>query len=141
MGGRLQGIRGFGMANRPPTRPTNAELEILQILWKSGPSTVRDVREALVELRPTGYTTALKMLQIMHGKGLVVRDEAKRSHVYEAKEPREVTQTRLLRDIMERAFDGSARATVIHLIEHETIPPEDRAVIRQKLESAAPTGP
>jgi predicted transcriptional regulator len=126
------------MANRPPTRPTNAELEILHILWKNGPSTVREVREALVELRPTGYTTALKMLQIMHNKGLVVRDEAKRSHVYEAKEPREVTQTRLLRDIMERAFDGSPKATVIHLIEHEAIAPEDRAVIREKLEVPAP---
>jgi predicted transcriptional regulator len=92
-------------AERP--LPTPAELEILEILWERGPSSVETVRAALAELRETGYTTALKLLQIMHGKGLVTRDESARSHIYDAWDPPRVTQQALLEDLADRAFGGS----------------------------------
>ena len=87
--------------------PTPAELEILEILWDQGPSTVETVRKELAEARETGYTTALKLLQIMHAKGLVTRDESSRSHVYDAWDPPRATQQALLEDLAERAFGGS----------------------------------
>jgi predicted transcriptional regulator len=89
-------------------RPTDAELEILTVLWSRGPSTVRDVHEIIAKRKPAQYTTVLKTLQIMAEKGLVRRDEKQRAHVYEAARPREWTQQQLAGDLLQRAFNGSA---------------------------------
>ena len=89
-------------------RPTDAELEILTILWSRGPSTVREIHEIASKRKPTQYTTTLKVLQIMAEKGLVRRDEKSRAHIYEAACARESTQTQLAGDLLERAFAGSA---------------------------------
>ena len=98
------------MARPASSRPTDAELAILRVLWERGPSTVRDVHEALKRSRDAGYTSVLKVMQIMHDKRLVARDEAKRSHVYRAAVPREHTQRQMVGDLLERVFGGSARA-------------------------------
>ena len=95
------------MQDNPP-RPTDAELEILTVLWSRGPSTVRDIHETIAARKPTQYTTVLKMLQIMAEKGLVLRDEAQRAHIYEAARAREWTQKQLAGDLLERGFNGSA---------------------------------
>src|SRR5215470_3833625 len=92
-----------------PPRPTDAELEILTVLWSRGPSTVREVHEALQARKPTQYTTMLKLMQIMAEKGLVRRNEEQRAHVYEASRPREWTQKQLAGDLLDRAFSGSAK--------------------------------
>jgi len=89
-------------------RPTDAELEILTVLWSRGPSTVRDIHEVTTKRKPTQYTTVLKLLQIMTEKGLVRRDEEQRAHVYEAALPPEWTQRQLAGDLLQRAFNGSA---------------------------------
>src|SRR5690606_24875669 len=88
-------------------RPTPAELDILQVLWKNGPSTVRDVHQALTGNRGDGYTSTLKLLQIMNEKGLVERDESQRAHVYRAVLRKADTQREMLGDLMQRVFDGS----------------------------------
>lgn len=91
-----------------PPRPTDAELEILTVLWSRGPSTVRDIHETVTSRKPAQYTTVLKLLQIMAEKGLVRRNEEQRAHVYEAARPREWTQKQLAGDLLQRAFSGSA---------------------------------
>src|SRR5215471_11570257 len=96
-----------------PPKPTDAELEILTVLWSRGPSTVRDVYENIAARKPTQYTTVLKLMQIMADKGLVVRDEQQRAHSYEASRPREWTQQQLAGDLLRRAFEGSARSLMI----------------------------
>ena len=96
------------MHDNPPPRPTDAELEILTVLWSRGPSTVRDVHEITAKSRPTQYTTVLKLMQIMAEKGLLRRDEERRAHVYEAACPPEWTQKQLAGDLLQRAFNGSA---------------------------------
>ncbi|HEY7333489.1 MAG TPA: BlaI/MecI/CopY family transcriptional regulator [Bryobacteraceae bacterium] len=95
-----------------PPRPTDAELEILTVLWSRGPSTVRDVHETITERRPTQYTTVLKLLQIMTEKGLVRRDEKERAHVYRASRPPEWTRAQLTGDLIRRAFNGSAQSLI-----------------------------
>ena len=104
----------FVKAKQP--NPTAAELEILRVLWDRGPYSVRDVHKALNEVKPTGYTTVLKLLQIMTGKGLVDRDEEQRPQIYRARYPREHTQGQLLRDLTERAFGGSVKALVLQAV-------------------------
>jgi len=99
-----------------PPRPTPAELEILRLLWENGPSTVREIQERMEQQRPTGYTTALKLLQIMTDKGLVRRDETARAHVYAAGAPEDQTQRQLVRDLLDRAFGGSATKLVMHAL-------------------------
>ncbi len=96
-----------------PPRPTDAELEILTVIWSRGPATVRDVHETIASRRPTQYTTVLKQLQVMAEKGLVLRNEHQRAHVYEAARPREWTQKQLAGDILQRAFNGSAKSLMI----------------------------
>lgn len=91
-----------------PPRPTDAELEILTVLWSRGPCTVRDIHDTLTDRKPAQYTTVLKTLQIMAEKGLVRRNEEQRAHVYEAARPREWTQKQLAGDLLRRAFSGSA---------------------------------
>lgn len=88
-------------------RPTDAELKILRVLWDHGPCTVREVQEVLSQRKNLGYTTALKMLQIMTQKGLVLRDESRRSHVYTPAHAEADMQAFLVRDLCERAFNGS----------------------------------
>ncbi len=101
------------MAGEPP-RPTDAELEILTVLWSIGsPATVRDVYDAINRRRPAQYSTVLKFMQIMAEKGLVRRDETERAHIYEAARSREWTQQQLAGDLLERAFSGSAKALLI----------------------------
>src|SRR5207249_10491723 len=90
-------------------RPTSSELEILRVLWARGPSTVREVHEALSEKKDLGYTTVLKLLQIMTAKGTVRRDEGQRAHVYEACQPATETNRPLVRHVLRRALEGSAR--------------------------------
>ncbi len=96
-----------------PPRPTNAELEILTVLWSIGPATVREVYTVISRRRPAQYSTVLKFMQIMAEKGLVRRDEKQRAHVYQAARPREWTQQQLAADLMERAFSGSAKALLV----------------------------
>ena len=104
------------MKEASPQKPTAAELEILQVLWTRGPSTVRDVHEALQAEKSLGYTTVLKLLQIMTAKGLVRRNEDQRAHVYEAQQPAEKTKRQLAQDVLERVFDGSARELLMHAL-------------------------
>jgi predicted transcriptional regulator len=112
-------------------RPTDAELAILQVLWDRGPSTVRQVFEALAGARETGYTTTLKLMQIMAEKGLVSRDESARTHIYEARASRDLTQRRLVSDLLDRAFGGSAATLVMQaLSSHPTSPEELRDIQR-----------
>ena len=121
----------------PPTstpRPTPAELEILRVLWQRGPSTVREVHATLSESRSTGYTTVLKMLQIMTEKNLVGRDERLRAHIYAARLPQAHTQRQLVRDLLERAFDGSAMKLVMHALAAQKASPEEIARIRELLD-------
>ena len=99
-----------------PQKPTTSELEILHVLWERGPSTVRDVHEALSEKKPLGYTSVLKLLQIMTTKGLVRRDEQPRAHVYEAWQPAEKTKRQFAVDMLQRVFDGSASDLMMHAL-------------------------
>jgi BlaI family transcriptional regulator, penicillinase repressor len=115
-------------------RPTDGELEILKVLWRRGASTVREVFEALFETRGTGYTTVLKLMQIMADKGLVVRDESERAHRYEAAAPEEETQRRLVGDLLRKAFDGSARKLVLQALSAERATAEELTEIRKMLD-------
>src|ERR1022692_1596959 len=96
------------MSDEPP-RPTDAELEILTVLWSRGPTPVGDVQKVPAGRKPAQYTTVLKQLQVMAEKGLVGRDERQRSHVYWPARPREWTQRQLAGDLLPRAVDGSAK--------------------------------
>ena len=115
--------------------PTPAELEILGVLWKRGPSTVREVQESLDAERPTGYTTALKLLQIMTEKRLVRRNDAERTHVYEAVRSEDQTQKQLVADLLDRVFDGSAAKLVLRALEASQASPQELAEIRKLLDS------
>jgi len=115
-------------------RPTDAELAILRVLWRVGPATVRQVQEEMNQNQQTGYTTVLKMLQIMTEKGLVKRDETERTHVYEASLPEEETQRQLVDDLLERAFGGSARQLVLHALSAKTTSRTELAQIRELLD-------
>ena len=104
------------MPKSPTPRPTDTELAILRVLWSRGASTVRQVHEVLSRERPTAYTTALKMLQIMTEKGLVRRDERDRTHIYHPKLSEDQTQRQLVRDLLDRAFGGSATKLVMQAL-------------------------
>jgi predicted transcriptional regulator len=106
------------MARSQP-RPTDAELSILRVLWERGASTVRQVHEALADTRDTGYTTTLKLMQIMAEKGLVKRNETARTHVYTAVAGEEQTQQQLVKDLVDRAFGGSAAQLVLRALSAE----------------------
>lgn len=115
-------------------RPTDAELEILTVLWSRGPSTVREVHEAIGARRSAQYTTVLKLLQIMDEKGLVKRDQTQRAHVYEPSQPRERTQRQLAGDLLERAFGGSARSLVLGALGARKTSKKELAELRQLLD-------
>lgn len=105
------------MSHEPLQKPTASELEILQVLWTRGPSTVREVHDALHEKKDLGYTTVLKLLQIMTTKGTVRRNEDQRAHVYEACQPAEKTKRQLAGDVLQRVFDGSASQLMLHALD------------------------
>ena len=115
-------------------RPTDAELEILTVLWSRGPSTVRDVHEVICKRRPAQYTTVLKLMQIMAEKRLVSRDEQNRAHVYAAGRPREWTQRQLAGDLMERAFGGSAAEMMMGALGAHKASKQELAEIRRLLD-------
>ncbi len=123
------------MTKQDVPRPTDAELAILQVLWNRGASTVRDVHEALRHSRKTGYTTTLKLMQIMAEKGLVTRDESRRTHVYQAKIGQDCTQQQLIRSLLERAFEGSAKTLIMQALSATKTSAEELAEIRQLLDS------
>lgn len=108
-----------------PPKPTAAELDLLRLVWRLGPSTVKDVHQARVAERPDAtYATVLRLMQVMHGKGLLTRDESQRSHVYAAAHAQDALQTNLLKDLIQKAFSGSGKALVLaalndHVTERE----------------------
>lgn len=114
-------------------RPTDAELAILRVLWSRGASTVREVHDALSSSQVTGYTTVLKLLQIMTEKGLVVRDESQRAHIYEPRYSEQKTQRQLLTDLMERAFGGSPAKLVMQALSSNKTSAEELDEIRSLL--------
>jgi len=114
-------------------RPTDAELEILRVLWDLGPSTVRDVHTTLERQREIGYTTVLKFMQIMAAKGLVERDETARTHVYKARVAQEQTQRQLVGHLLDRAFGGSAAKLMMQALSGRTSSAEEIAQMRQMI--------
>jgi BlaI family transcriptional regulator, penicillinase repressor len=121
------------MPTRLP-RPTDAELAILRVLWDRGPSTVRQVHEILSDERETGYTTTLKLLQIMAEKALVRRDDSDRTHVYAARASEEQTQRQLVQHLLDRAFGGSAMKLVMQALSSRKASPAELGEIRQLLD-------
>jgi predicted transcriptional regulator len=123
---------------RDVPKPTEAELSILRVLWERGPSTVREVHEAIVRGRAgakaTGYTTVLKLLQIMTEKGLVTRDERMRSHVYRARWSEDTTQRQLVTDLLDRAFGGSAARLVMQALDVSPASAEELKEIRRLID-------
>ena len=121
------------MRKKSAPRPTDGELAILRVLWRRGASTVRDVMEELNRTQATGYTTVLKLMQIMTEKELVVRDESERTHVYQAAYTEDQTQRQLVSDLLERAFDGSAAKLVLQALATNKTSPEELDEIRKLL--------
>ena len=117
-----------------PQKPTASELEILRVLWVRGPSTVREVHAALSEKKSLGYTTVLKLLQIMTTKGIVRRNEAQRAHVYEAGLPAEQTKRQLAGDMLQRVFEGSASQLMMHALAGKRTSQEEIEEIRHLLD-------
>lgn len=118
---------------RKAPKPTATELDLLRVMWRLGPSTVRDVHQARLAEKPDlAYATVLRLMQVMHGKGLLTRDESQRSHVYAAAHPQDALQTNLLRDLIQKAFAGSGKDLVLAaLSEHVT--DKEREEIRRFL--------
>ena len=122
-------------------RPTDAELAILNVLWAQGACTVRDVHERLSQERDMGYTTVLKLMQIMFEKGLVTRDDSQRSHVYKARQKEQTTQRMLVTDLLARAFGGSTEKLVMQALAAKKASKDELAEIRKlldELEGGAP---
>jgi BlaI family penicillinase repressor len=117
-----------------PQKPTTSELEILHVLWERGPSTVREVHDAISAKKPLGYTTVLKLLQIMTTKGLVKRDEQERAHVYEAWQPAEKTKRQIAADMLQRVFDGSASELMLHALAERRSSKQEIAELRRLLD-------
>lgn len=120
--------------SRTAANPTEAELELLSILWTRGPSTVREMHEVIRGQKDTGYTTTLKILQNMTDKGLVVRDESQRSHVYRAAVKAEKTQRRLVGDLLEKAFGGAVEQLVLQALSSRKVNPGEIARLRKLLD-------
>jgi len=122
------------MSRSRKTGPTDGELAILRVLWEEGPSTVRQVHEELKGKDAAGYTTTLKLLQIMAEKGLVERDESQRSHVYSARHSEEITQRKLVKEMLDKAFSGSAHKLVMHALSAKNVSAGELAKIRELLD-------
>ncbi len=117
-----------------PPRPTDGELEILTVLWSRGPGTVREIHEVITQRRPAQYTTVLKLLQIMAEKGLVLRDEKQRAHLYRPSRPREWTQQQLAGDLLARAFGGSAESLLLGALSGRKTSKKELEEMRRMLE-------
>ena len=124
--------RSLSKEPAPPPLPTDAEIAILAVLGRQGASTVREVHEALG--KDSGYTTTLKLMQLMFEKGLVVRNERYRSHLYEARAPKEQTQRQIACDLLKRAFEGSAKSLVLGALAAQPASGKDLAEIRSLLD-------
>jgi len=122
------------MARRKNSRPTDRELTILRILWDNGPSTVRDVNEAMNEDENTGYTTTLKLMQIMAEKGLVLRDDSQFKHVYRPALTEEKAQKQLVGDLLDRAFSGSAEKLVLRALSAKKVSAKELASIKKMID-------
>ena len=122
------------MSRDTSPKPTPGELEILRVLWARGPSTVRDVHEALAKSKDMGYTTVLKLLQIMTTKGMVKRDEGARAHIYEARQPADKTKRQLVGDLLQRAFSGSASDLMLHALSSQKTSHQEIEEIRRMLD-------
>ncbi|MBX2821043.1 MAG: BlaI/MecI/CopY family transcriptional regulator [Rhodothermaceae bacterium] len=116
-------------------KPSDGELEILHELWSRGPLTVREVHEALSKKQKMGYTTILKMMQIMYAKGLVIRDDSSRAHIYEAAIEEEVVQDKMVRKLLDRVFKGSAEQLILRALSVKRSTPEELDEIRKILDS------
>ena len=127
--------------NPETPRPTDAELAILGVLWTRGPSTVREVHEALSASQDSGYTTVLKQLQIMMDKGLVLRDDSQRAHVYSSRLGEQRTQRQLLGDLVDRAFGGSSVKLVLQALSGRRATAQERRDIRALLDELEQGGP
>lgn len=121
------------MAAKHP-KPTQAELAILRVLWAGGPATVREIQRSMNEVKPTGYTTVLKLLQIMTEKGLVERDEKVRPQIYRPRNTQEHTQRQLVRDLLQRAFGGSVKALVLQALSAKKSSREELAALEELLD-------
>jgi BlaI family transcriptional regulator, penicillinase repressor len=126
--------KGAPIVSKDLPRPTDAELAILRVLWSRGPSSVRHVYDELNKVHPTGYTTVLKLMQIMTEKGLVVRDESQRAHIYSAKVNEQKTQRQLVNDLLDRAFGGDASQLVLQALSSKRASAEELAAIRELLD-------
>ena len=121
-----------GVSKRP--HPTKAELDILRVLWREGPLSVREVRNILDRARPTGYTSVLKTMQIMTDKGLVEREESGKAHIYRPVGTRQQTQSQMVRDISERVFSGSAAALAMHALSTQPVSDQELDELRRLIE-------
>ncbi len=122
------------MARPKPSRPTDGELEILQVIWDLGAATVRDVHQTISELRPIGYTTVLKLMQIMTEKGLLKADKDVRPQIFSPAKLRSETQRLLVRDLLDRAFSGSPGRLVLQALSAKQATPAERKKIREMLD-------
>jgi predicted transcriptional regulator len=121
-------------------KPTSAELEILDVLWDMHRATVGEIHKTISERRPTAYTTVLKLMQIMHEKGLVQRDEKGKAHIYRPAQSKRHTQSRLVTDLLNKAFRGSALKLVQHVLETKPTTPEELAQIKKLITDAETKG-
>lgn len=128
------------MSRSPLPRPTDAELAILRVLWRLGEATVREIHQELAREQATGYTTVLKLLQIMHEKGLVERDESQRAHVYRSAVAQQKTQRQLVKDLLDRAFGGSSAALVMNALSAKKASSEELDAIRRLLDELETKG-
>lgn len=124
------------MMMKPPTlpKPTEAELELLRVLWSKGSATVREVHEEIAQARPLGYTSVLKILQIMTEKGLVQRTESAKAHLYRATVSQQETQSQMLRDLSDRLFSGSASQLAMHALSMQPASATELEAVRKMLE-------
>jgi predicted transcriptional regulator len=122
------------MKKKLRAKPTPSELEILHILWSRGPSTVREIHDVLSKQKDVGYTSALKLLQIMTSKGLVTRTEDQRAHVYQATQPAETTKQQVVADVLQRVFRGSASQLMQHVLSGRRGSKEEIEEIRRMLD-------
>jgi len=123
------------MNQEPLQKPTVSELEILRVLWARGPSTVREVHQELSEKKALGYTTVLKLLQIMTAKGTVRRNEEQRAHVYEVCQPATETKLLLVGDVLQRVFEGSASELMIHALDGRRTSKKELDELRRLLDA------
>jgi predicted transcriptional regulator len=121
------------MSRKQSPQPTDVELAILRVLWQRGPSTVREVYLTLQDTRDTGYSTTLKMMQVMLEKGLLQRDDSQRPQVYTPSQPEEQTQRQMVNDLLQKVFGGSARKLVMRAVESERVSAQELAEIRKLL--------